>query len=764
MVFPSVKATPGDETMFFASPDSDLLSLHPEVLKYRYEQLSEMFFDPAGFATILPPERTAFVQQELDRSPRLINTDASPISSSLAMILWGRFSGSERMELLNTIRRGGLTVYLIPILFFLVARITFRARWGPREGRENRFQALLAMTAVGATAMGMQIVLIYAYQSLFGYVFERIGLFAAIFMTGLVGGGHGSGVALGRIRNKEAAILLTLGLLAVMCLTLPAMLKQLADREPWQIEAALFTLVFLSGILTGAAFPFVASRYLEMVANPGQASGWTDAADHYGAAVGALISGTLLVPLLGTTEACIVLALLVLVPTILMAEEAALIRIEPVLEKYRTRHRVSFPFVRTSWLLFFAVAGAMMWNLLIGSPGRTFTTKFADEVLEKVSGSSAFTFNENPFPHYVGRSGGNPGSTFSFSTAPIVGDVRGYGGPINLLVSVTDEGIIGGVSIVESRETPSYLTGMDGWLARLRGRSILKPLGDEVDALTGATITCVAIQQILSKTGQRIGGPLLGVQAEVESPRSTSFWASSFKDVRLWAVLLLLSLFIVAFYSRVRWIRLCCLVAAFIIVGLYLNAPFTSLEAARLLQGDIPATETPWRITLFVAIITISCLWGQAFCGFLCPFGALQEFISLKALRRRASPDIEQAGRYLKFVVLAVLLCLFLLTDDIVWFSFSPLQHFFRGEMGWWVLALSMLVLAASLFYFRFWCRYLCPAGAFLALFNKLSLLRRWSPRPAPSRCDLGVTLATDVDCIRCHRCLFEDAAAAKDK
>jgi polyferredoxin len=205
-------------------------------------------------------------------------------------------------------------------------------------------------------------------------------------------------------------------------------------------------------------------------------------------------------------------------------------------------------------------------------------------------------------------------------------------------------------------------------------------------------------------------------------------------------------------------------VAAFIIVGLYLNAPFTSLEAARLLQGDIPATETPWRITLFVAIITISCLWGQAFCGFLCPFGALQEFISLKALRRRASPDIEQAGRYLKFVVLAVLLCLFLLTDDIVWFSFSPLQHFFRGEMGWWVLALSMLVLAASLFYFRFWCRYLCPAGAFLALFNKLSLLRRWSPRPAPSRCDLGVTLATDVDCIRCHRCLFEDAAAAKDK
>ena len=47
-------------------------------------------------------------------------------------------------------------------------------------------------------------------------------------------------------------------------------------------------------------------------------------------------------------------------------------------------------------------------------------------------------------------------------------------------------------------------------------------------------------------------------------------------------------------------------------------------------------------------------------------------------------------------------------------------------KMAYWILALSGIVLFASLFYFRFWCRYLCPAGAFLALFNKLRLLRRW--------------------------------------
>ena len=189
-VFPVVQGTPGDTTLFFASAATDVISLDPEVLKIRYLSLGKTFFDPEAFATILPKERTKSVAKELERSPALINTDFAPISSSLAMILWGRFSGSDWIGILNTIRHEGLIVFLIPIVCFLLARISFRARWGPRSGVETRFQALLALFAVGAGAMGMQIVLIYTYQSLFGYVFERIGLLAGIFMAGLAGGSY----------------------------------------------------------------------------------------------------------------------------------------------------------------------------------------------------------------------------------------------------------------------------------------------------------------------------------------------------------------------------------------------------------------------------------------------------------------------------------------------------------------------------------------------------------------------------------------------
>ncbi len=118
----------------------------------------------------------------------------------------------------------------------------------------------------------------------------------------------------------------------------------------------------------------------------------------------------------------------------------------------------------------------------------------------------------------------------------------------------------------------------------------------------------------------------------------------------------------------------------------------------------------------------------------------------------------------MKFVILVIGLSLFLLTGDKVWFTFSPLQHFFRGEMDAWVMSLSIMVLAASLFYFRFWCRYLCPAGAFMALFNKIALLKKSAPTPIPARCDLGVAFVGDVDCIRCHRCLTTNVRSKSSK
>ncbi len=770
-VFPSVKGTPGDETIFFASPQADGVTLDPGVLRERYETLGTKVFDPVGFETLLPPRRTKFVRQELERSPVLINTDFKPLSTSLAMILWGRFSGTNALEALNVLRRAGLKVYLIPLIFFLVGRPAFRARWGPRAGREDRFQALFAMAAVGAGAMGAQIVLIYAYQSLFGHVFERIGLIAGLFMAGLVVGGLSASALLDRMRNKTSTIAVLLGLFVALCLLMPSVLKGLVGRDPLFIEGIIFSLVLASGILTGWTFPVVAGRHLELTGKSGETSGWTDAADHYGAAAGALVTGTLLLPLLGTEEACMVLALFLAVPAFFIVAEGAFRRIDPILAGYRSRLRPSFPYVRVSWILVLSVAAAFTWHLSIGAPGAPPVVKFPEELLSKTSGSDTFTFKETSYPHYVGKSEKESGFTVSLSTMPPAGEIRGYGGPINLLLSASADGFIRGVRLVESRETPSYVRGLERWLNRLKGKSVLSPLTSDIDAVTGATITCHAITRIVEKTGSAIAEPLLGLQGGSRTMGDSGRLRQSLKDMRLWMVAMLMGFFVFAFHSRSRRLRTLCLLASLIVLGFYLNAPFTALDAAGLFHATMPAAGTIWRNVIFLAALAISVLWGQAFCGFLCPFGALQEFLSTRRLRQRASRPVERPARYLKFVILALLLCLFFMTDDTVWFSFSPLQHFF-GDHGkpflsvrldWWVWTLCALVLAASVFYFRFWCRYLCPAGAFFALFNKLCLLRKHAPTPIPGRCDLGVTSQRDVDCIRCHRCLHGTKGMGKD-
>jgi len=762
LVFPSVEGTPGDETLFLASPSEGVVSLDPATLRSRYSQLGAPIFDPAGFDTILPPERTAFVKYELERSPKLINTDFRPISSSLALILWGRFSGTERMEILHALRRAGLAVYLIPIVVFVIARVAFRAVNGASETPEDRFPVMLSMGALASSAMGLQIVLIYAYQSLFGYVFERVGLFAAVFMLGLAAGGAVAGKSLVHIKRKASAIAGVLVTFLTLCLAAPHVVAVLQGREPSVIESAIFILVLASAVLTGAAFPLVASKRLELAGSAGESSGWTDAADHYGAAAGAAITGTLLVPLLGMNDACLVLAVVVGGAVAVIGLEWLVSRVIAARQPSDAVPRTSFPFVRTSWCAAALVVTALVWSLFIGPPQRTMTVQFDRESLENNSGSTEFTFREQPFPYYSGESATAAGKTYSLATYPVAGEVRGYGGPMNLLVSVSEAGAITGVQIVESKETPSYLTGMDQWLAKFKGRSILGTQVRELDGLTGATITCRAITEILDRTGRKISGPLLG-RPETTVIAEWSFWATAVKDLRFWAVIGLLLFFVAAFYSQLRWMRLACLAAGLGVLGLWLNAPFTSLDAGRLLHGEMPAVGTPWRITLFAGILVMSAFWGQAFCGYLCPFGALQEFLSLRSLRRRVSFPVERTARYMKYLVLALVLGLFLVTDEDGWFGFSPLLHFFSWKMDQWVLALSVAVLAASIFYFRFWCRYLCPAGAFLALCNKIRLLRRWAPRTAPGRCDLGVAFAGDVDCIRCHRCRFDRPTDSED-
>jgi len=169
--------------------------------------------------------------------------------------------------------------------------------------------------------------------------------------------------------------------------------------------------------------------------------------------------------------------------------------------------------------------------------------------------------------------------------------------------------------------------------------------------------------------------------------------------------------------------------------------------------GELISRTHPSNLILGLAVLVAAVLVGNAFCGWICPFGAVQD--ALAWLRRRLRlPAVrvprraDRIMRYGRFVVLGVVVYASVHTARLWFADYDPYATLFG--LGWlfefdpaamWpALLITGLVLAASLVVDRFWCRYLCPLGAVFSLVGHLSFLRI---RRVPSTC---------TDCRLCDR------------
>ncbi|MCT4555877.1 MAG: 4Fe-4S binding protein [Pelagimonas sp.] len=146
----------------------------------------------------------------------------------------------------------------------------------------------------------------------------------------------------------------------------------------------------------------------------------------------------------------------------------------------------------------------------------------------------------------------------------------------------------------------------------------------------------------------------------------------------------------------------------------------------------------PFSLLVWSAAILGFVLWGRGlFCGWLCPFGAMQEFMNhigrfLRLPKIEPSRIWDQRLKSLKYVALAGLVAVTIFAPqhmdkaaEIEPFK-TAITTFFIRE--WYYVAYAALWLILSMFVFKGFCRYLCPLGAFMAL-GGLLRLRRWIPR-----------------------------------
>ncbi|MDP2989360.1 MAG: 4Fe-4S binding protein, partial [Kiritimatiellota bacterium] len=347
----------------------------------------------------------------------------------------------------------------------------------------------------------------------------------------------------------------------------------------------------------------------------------------------------------------------------------------------------------------------------------------------------------------------DPNARYIFQTDTLAPDVVGYGGAITLAIVVEADGTLQDVRVLRSDETPSYLDFLKPWMQRLLGGNLFAPDPlKNVDAVTGATLTTSAIIRILRKAGKNFGGKALGLAI---SPTAQDERHPAPYKATLWLALAS----VIALVLRARpsqWLRRGFLVLILVLSGFVFNMQYSLDHVFSLFELTIPPFGWGTAFLLVVGVPALVILFGNVYCGYLCPFGALQELVGdMRPASLRTDPDKAAwaYGRFVKYLLLALMTLLFATTLESALASSDPLVTVFAHERSRLLLCLTGLLVGLAFFYPRFWCRTLCPTGAFLSLMNGIRLLRRLTPATLPHACVYGVRESHDLDCLCCDRC-----------
>lgn len=316
-VFPFVEMSPGERIYFFASSSPAVVTSDIEILKKRIlsRSIKEEDFSPYLFEELFYPERVDFVKKAFKNRPSRVNTDLCPISYFYNLLIWDRISGSKMARALHFIE--SLSPALV--LAILCALLLFRGLFvfigkTPRHAQE-KFNLLMSVAIFGFCAMGIEIVLIFSYQNIFGYLYKMIGVLVASFMFGLAAGSMGGREFLRRKEGHSRLMVLTQLFLVVFALLIPPALGVfsrhiLAVMSPEVSQGMFLAGIVITGLLNGLVFPLAGGLYLRHEPDAGRVAGFIDAADHLGAGAGGFAFGTFFVPLLGIGWCCYVMALL----------------------------------------------------------------------------------------------------------------------------------------------------------------------------------------------------------------------------------------------------------------------------------------------------------------------------------------------------------------------------------------------------------------------------------------------------------------------
>ena len=198
------------------------------------------------------------------------------------------------------------------------------------------------------------------------------------------------------------------------------------------------------------------------------------------------------------------------------------------------------------------------------------------------------------------------------------------------------------------------------------------------------------------------------------------------------------------------------------------------------LQNSLYVSGKSMFYYVFGIIVLFGFLFGRWICGFLCPFGLIQELLHKIPTPKIKKGRITRVLSYFKYVVLAVFVfvvplmfaspafCKYICPsgtlEGAIGLLSNPINEGMFSMLGWlftWKFLLLVLFVLGCVFMYRFFCRFFCPLGALYGLFNKISLVGVKVDQPkctdcgiCVNKCQMDIRKVGDQECISCGECI----------
>jgi spermidine synthase len=761
-VFSRIILTPGDDTWFIAS-DSENLTGSPGVVRDRFAAIknANRVFVPDGLLSVYLPDRAAIALENYSNADLpekvLINRDSRPLANLYSLLLSAKQSGAPAARITKYLILTGVWFFLMPLLVFVVLRFIYVLKT-KQEGHGSGFNSEFLVFSAGWVGIGVVIVLMFLYQTKFGSLYLHIGVISSVFMVGLTAGAALLSYLINqRLRNTNL-------LFAVVAANL-LILSAIAFWPTGQWTHLVFAVVFfLCGLCVGGCFPLAARQLADVGLESGQAGGRLETADHFGASAGGMLTGLALVPVLGAKAALFVLAALILANVPL----AALRIYTP--QKHCISETAYFRLRRFGYILLGVGISVILCSNILAAVSMRLSPSLPKRTAQALAGkcrieqiSTTVSNGAKQIGYFKVYESNDKIAGYIFSSQELSPDVTGFGGKMNLAIYTDPTGKLLNFHIVRSNETPAYLELLSRWLPTLNNRQLFSPgpfAG--VNAVTGATVSSKAILAALQTSSHKFAEQVLGQSLQTTS--AIAIQKPGYIPDAGTAYLIIaciISLFVIFFGGL--YSKLIVLLFNLIIGGFILNTQYSTEQIATILSLHTPSIGLSAAFLLAIGAPLLAVFFGNIYCGYLCPFGAVQELISyIVPAKFKLQPPTEkmQKARFVKYVVLFVLIILFFISRDHTTLTADILISIFSFKSA--ILLIAAIALIGSIFYSRFWCRYLCPAGAFLSLFNALALLKRYFPAKRYGRCEFGLTAKDNLDCIYCDRCRYQKKPLAE--